>query len=360
MAAPEPVKSRNRHFSDIEHRPFDPQCDRNLYFDLDDLPDNIPMMRFSDDFRGKGDVKIPVFIGGPLKILAFLIEKAPLSPRNNFIDYLEYSVVYEPTPEHPDCLVCQLVRYLLTGCYCIQDMLRRFYYLEPIIIFEVMREIWSRFLTKPLVISGPHLHYAMQYQYTNLPFVTEFLEPMDLERTREVPCYNVLRTASLEMTNGFMYFLRKDIGCGGMRSRVACCIFSHLMRMLRIYIKSVMPEYLGESESFRMFDVIRVGFIQSIEAFVRLARAIGCVVADIDPRTMPNEASAPPGYHKASNACYRAMIQRVLENIFVMNNIDVFNLSIPTEDLYIHFCECRQDPTKCLCRFVRKLENNEC
>ncbi|CDS43619.1 conserved hypothetical protein [Echinococcus multilocularis] len=348
-----------RHFSNVQHSPFDPVIDGGLYIDLENLPTNTPTVTLDDNFAVEptGTIQIPVFIVGPMVALSWRCGRPFLGDKTNFIDSLDFSLVYDPTPENPNCKVCQLVRWLLTECPSYATAVNTMYSEDPIIVFEVMREIWSRFTTKVLRFSKRHLQYARSISYLSLPLDPNYISPLGLDQPAENMEWPDRMVASLEWTNGFMFLLRGDIGERGIYSHVACFIFIHLINFLRAHVVPLIhPLYNDSLPQFLMLHAIRDRPTEVNQAIAKLTRAVFLVLTEFDPDWLLQEYTITTPQRKEECFWYRHFLGLMVENIFAMNVCQAFFAGVQNERLYVHFENCTAEPERCLCRFARFLE----
>ncbi|KAL5106625.1 hypothetical protein TcWFU_002144 [Taenia crassiceps] len=188
-----------RHFSNVQHAPFDPQTDCGLYIDLENLPPDTPTVTLGDTYiyESNGTIRLPFFVVVPMIALLLKCKEIRSDKSAKFIDDLDFRLVYNPTPENPDCRVCHLVRQLLTQRKSYEEALLAMYLEEPIIIFEVMREIWSRFSTKVLRFSERHVKYSKTISYISIPLQREFKSPMGLDYPSEFTKWPALTSICL-------------------------------------------------------------------------------------------------------------------------------------------------------------------
>lgn len=342
------------HSSTVQHVPFDPQNNSDLYIDLENLPPDTPTVTLSDAYicDSDGTIKLPTFIVAPMMAL-ILRCKGHLSDKSaKFIDNLDSRLVCDPTPESPDCKVCQLVRRLLTHCPSYEETMLNMYSEDPIIIFEVMREIWSRFSTKVLRFSERHVKYAKTISYITIPLELEYKTPMT-PKLRENMRWPACMEASLEWTNGFMFLLRNDIGERGINSQVACFIFCNLIRILRMHVEDFLPlENQEVFPQFYMLKAIKAHPSEVIRIISRLANAITLSLTDLDPACTQSTHTN----NGVENYWHRQCLSLIVENIFVMNMTRAFYDGVQAEELYLHFSICHEKPELCACRFARFLE----
>ncbi|KAL5107108.1 hypothetical protein TcWFU_009153 [Taenia crassiceps] len=353
----------SRHFCSLPHRAFNPQCDEHLYINLDCMNPSTPMVTFDDKFKccvAQG-VPVPLFIAGPLMVLRTIYEGGQNCDTESFFNCLDYTTIYDPTPENPQCTVCDLVQWLLKKCCSLQECMGRLYNQNQMIMFEVMREIFVRLRPKPLPISPRHIEIAKRFNYIGLPFHNFLLSPMTPHIAESGVNWNTQLAGSLEWTNGFMYLLYLDIGERGMQSNVARFIFVNLIRILRRYSGIAFPPQCCPSlAQFYMLEAVRCHQSVALQPIMKLARALSLALLEYEPFGFVCDTPPLPGYRKEEIYAYRHNMQRVMENILMMNVTDIFYNSPNLNGAIRHTREQHSMPNTCACRFAQSLEEEDC
>ncbi|KAL5106883.1 hypothetical protein TcWFU_005808 [Taenia crassiceps] len=351
-----------RHNSDVVHRPFDLQLDVDLYINLENLPPNTPMMAFGNDYDQPIDqgINIPLFIAGPMVVLRDIITEPGVRHTDDFIDELDFSLIYDPTPFEPQCEVCDLVQWLLTECQNYGQCLSRLFVLRQIIIFEIMREIWCRLRPKPLAFSGRHLDQALRVNYIALPGLTAYPVPLP-QFTLPIPMHWLQggREVSLEWTYGFMFLTHEDIESAGELAPVSCFIFANLIQLLRLYVESALPTLPVETNSrLYILDAIWTSPTTVLPAVMKLARSIFLTLVELEGDWLPDPHSPPPpDFRREQSPWYRRRMRRIVENMLTMNAAELFHNGANPGNFYQHNIDCEIFPQLCPCRFARYLES---
>ncbi|KAL5971539.1 hypothetical protein TSMEX_000710 [Taenia solium] len=347
------------HASTVHHAPFDPQNDGDLYIDLENLPPDTPTVTLSDAYlyESDGTIRLPIFIVAPMMALVLRCKGHRSDKGAKFIDSLDPRLVYDPTPENPNCRVCHLVRQLLTQHRPYEEVMLAMYLEDPIIIFEVMRELWSRFSTKVLPFSERHVSYAKRISYLSVPLGLQTKTPMGLAYPRESMEWPACMEASLEWTNGFMFLLRNDIGNRGIHSQVACFIFSNLIRLLRFHVEGLMqPANKEVFPQFYMLQAIRDKPTEVNRMIRKLTFATFLLLTELNKASIQAVNSLDMTLRKEECSWYRYCLSLVVENIFIMNMTRAFYDGVQADELYLHSSICHEKPELCVCRFARFLE----
>ncbi|KAL5970810.1 hypothetical protein TSMEX_001461 [Taenia solium] len=348
-----------RHRSNTVHRPFDLQLDANLYIDLENLPPDTPMMAFGNDYDEPMDegIDVPLFIAGPMRVLRDIIEDPLTDSTDNFINDLDFSLIYDPTPYEPQCHVCGLVQWLLMECQNYGQCFAQLWELEQIIVFEVMREIWCRLRPKPLAFSGRHLYQALRVNYFSLPTLN--LYPLPLSPFHPPVIRQWLfegRYYTLEWTYGFMFLIHEDIESAGERAPVSCFLFANVSRILRASIADELPHVSTPRNSWLyILDAIWTRPGVALTLVMKLARTIFLTIAEMEGDWLPNPTPPPPGFRREQSMWYRRRMLHIMENILAMNVAELFHNGANPENFYQHSIHCATSPMRCFCRYARRL-----
>lgn len=352
-----------RHFCGLPHRAFNPQCDEHLYIDLDCMAPDTPMVEFDDKFKccvGQG-VPIPLFIAGPLMVLRTLYDEQRGCGPDSFFDCLDYTAIYDPTPENPQCLVCCLVRWLLTQCCSLQECMDSLCTQDQMIVFEVMREICVRLRPKPLHVSPRHVEFAKRFNYIGLPFHNFLRCPLAPHLALRDVDWATQLAGSLEWTNGFMYLIYLDIGDRGMQSDIARFIFVNIIRILRRYSEVAFPPQcdLGYPQYY-MLDAVKCNQGAALRPIMKLARALFLALLEYEPYGFVCDTPPVPGYRREEVYTYQHNMRRVMENILMMNVTDIFYKNVDLNCAIVHTLDQHDTPNTCACRFAQSLEEEDC
>ncbi|KAL5106555.1 Huntingtin [Taenia crassiceps] len=238
------MAARDRvHAGDLVHRPYNPCCDSELLINLDNLPPNTPTMGFEVTYNavGRPEIQIPLFIAGPLLVFRLHSEDFRPSYLMDFVRSMSTERRRKPTPENPDCDVCNLVRWLVTECRNYEDCFQRLYHKPQVIVYEVMKEIWLRLHIKPILISRKHLLVTKQICLLTLANGEPFIFPGDPMRRLYNLDWPLKKAYSFLWTNAIIYTLRQTLNCGGMQNDVAAFLLLNIIRILRQFLLALTP-----------------------------------------------------------------------------------------------------------------------
>ncbi|KAL5970809.1 hypothetical protein TSMEX_001460 [Taenia solium] len=353
----------SRHSCGLPHSAFNPQCDEYLYIDLECMDPDTPMVGFDDKYKCPVEqgAPIPLFIAGPLISLRYIYEGGQNCDSGTFFDCLDYTAIYDPTPENPQCLVCCLVQWLLTQCCDLQECMGRLCSQDQIVVFEVMREIFVRLRPKPLPISYRHVEIAKRFNYIELPFHNYLRSPMTPHIATQGVDWETQLMGSLEWTNGFMYLLYSDIGERGIQSHIARFIFVNLIRILRRYSEIAFPpQCSSDCPQYYMLEAVRCNQNVALQPIMKLARALFLALLEYEPYGFVCDTPPVPGYRKEEVYTYQHNMRRVMENILMINVTDIFYNKIDLNSTIVHTLEQHDIPNTCICRFARSLEEEDC
>ncbi|VDM23222.1 unnamed protein product [Hydatigera taeniaeformis] len=236
--------TRNRiHATDLVHREYDPSCDSGMRIDLENLPDSTPTMGFEATYNEVGlpNTRIPLFVAGPMVIFRLQCENQVPSCFVTFIRNMPADRRKEPTPENPDCDVCCLVKWLLTECRNYEECFQRLYYKPQTIVYEIMKEVWLRFCSKPILLSRIHVQVTKQINFLTIANGGPFIFPGDPKHRRYNLDWELKKAHLVEWRNALVYTLRRTLACDGMQNDVANFLILNIVRILRIFVASLIP-----------------------------------------------------------------------------------------------------------------------
>lgn len=345
------------HFSNIRHRPFNPQCDSHLIIDLANLHPNTPMVHMSNDFSDVVDngVPIPLFIAGPIIALRRILLEAERS-FPCFLDDLPTDSEYKPIPMEPNCCVCQEVDWIFTQCLTLGQCLERFCYLPPKVVFEVLREFLRR-MREPFMSYSFAYHMESQrciYSYVHIN--ESFVLPMDL-RFEQLPLnWSQKREGIIEWTNGFLYLLHNDLQEHTVHRPVFSFIMVNLILLLRVFASILTVNVTEESNSWHyLMEAMRVDISGRLKtALEYLCKSLAHLLLSPMYKWLPRGSPPPPCEEPRLTHWYRFSVQKVMDTILGMNVDKVFycpNL----HSLIVHRPNCDKAPGLCYCRYLRRL-----
>ncbi|VDM32763.1 unnamed protein product [Hydatigera taeniaeformis] len=349
------------HDSSVQHIADAFHTENIHYIDLENLPPDTPTVKLGSDYccDENGAITLPNFIVAPMMALSMRCKPCSTYEGDIFIDRLDLNLRTGPTLENPKCKVCSLVKWLLTERDPYESTVVALYPEDPLILFEVMREIWSRFTTKVLPFSEQHVKYSTRISYLSLPVGYFYKSPLNIDEPAELMEWPALMDASAEWTNGFMYFLRKDIGERGILSHVACFIFCNLIRIMRHHISKILrPEVKELQPQFHILYAINDRPFLVHQLVAKMAKAIFLLLTEFDPNWIRSYHVVDMSRPKEKSFWYRFCLSIMVENIFAMNMTKAFYDGMQAEQLYLHYSVCETNPSECPCRFARYLESS--
>ncbi|EUB56129.1 zinc finger protein [Echinococcus granulosus] len=344
------------HYTDLEHRPFNPACDNVLFIDLEYLPPNTPMLTFDNDFRSicYPGIAIPLYIAGPMLVLRLKCEQASDEDSDSFFYDLEAEEVQPPTPENPQCEVCRLVDWLLRDCEDYRDCYEYLQSKSQTIIYGAMKEIWCRLEPKPLLISECLISISRNIDLKRLTRIRSLSFPGDSKCLMRNLDWPTRRAYSVTWMNAIIRAVRQTLDCGGIFNDVACFIFANLTRILQDFVMRVSnpPANYDCINQFYILDAIRRRPITVRTAIMRLAKEVSLHLTHVDDNWYAGGGCGGEGGREDPRDIYTgdALAQGVVENIFVMNMPQLFCRNVSPHQLYVHHRDCQRHPERCPCR----------
>ena len=343
----------SRHLTDVHHLNCDSGLDLHLPIDLLNLPASCATITVSHDFMWyrNGGISLPLFIAGPVFVLYVQNLFAREHSICSFLNYLFSTEAQSPTPFHPDCDVCRLVEWLITECSDLIECYDRLFCQSQSIVFEIIKEIWSRLQPKPFRISKQLLNLCKCMELKNLSRNDWFSLPGNMNEVHQGLDWSNKRSYSLFWMNAIMRATHAPLNKRCMLENVTCFYLSHMIRIFQRYVRNVSPSMCdsGDIVQFQILNAIKSNPVPVRNALKKLAMEIAFNLAEVEESTKEELGCN-------DSDTLNLMKVQVVENILVINTLELFSYDATIDSLYVHCIDCSTDPSRCFCSYAKSMD----